>query len=266
MLTFDDIQNVFATTSQDELAKSYTQRQKYNKLKNNKIAEEVVNEITLDPDAIPGEYNTKIQLLISALITGGKADGYMIAKRILEAFRYQKKQEIIVACQYIDNFTTKDINPELFSLITNGLIAIRKITKNSSGYIMDTELGSIKITNACDTLNIEQIPQEQRRGLCHNITTYFLVAHPNFYGSYHYLPQSFVGHLEHSVVIDPDNNIVYDLANNTAMNLQIWQSLFPNAFVISGKDIQELFFRTIETYHTDINMATLEEVRRRTIK
>ena len=145
MLTFDDIQNVFATTSQDELAKSYTQRQKYNKLKNNKIAEEVVNEITLDPDAIPGEYNTKIQLLISALITGGKADGYMIAKRILEAFRYQKKQEIIVACQYIDNFTTKDINPELFSLITNGLIAIRKITKNSSGYIMDTEFGSIKI-------------------------------------------------------------------------------------------------------------------------
>ena len=267
MFNFNDVKTVLDQTPIEKLAQSYTARQKYNKKINNDVAKEVVDELSFEPENIPGEYAGKLQIHISALITSGKTDAYEIAKRILNAFKYQKKQEIIVACQYIDSLTTDDITLDLFNYIINGLLSIDSLTKiDSSRYKLATEFGEIKIANACQTLDIEQIPPENRRGLCHNITTSFLIEHPDFYGAYHYLPQSFKGFLEHSIVIDPDSNIAYDLANNTAMNLKVWQSLFSYAFIISGKNLKEIYFKTLEAYNHDIQLALLEEVRIRTKK
>lgn len=83
------------------------------------------------------------------------------------------------------------------------------------------------------------------------------------YGAYYYIPQAFDGCLEHSVLINPDRNQVIDLANNSAMNLKVWKSIYSTpTFTIKGSDFKELYNQTLHEYGEHIHMAALEEVRR----
>lgn len=264
MISFHDIQEVLKTSSYKELVIDYTLRQKRNKRKNNDVIREVINELVDDANYIPLEdYSAKLQVIFSLLIASNNPKNREIVSHIIDTYNYRSQAELIVASQYIDSINTKDLDHQLFSLITNGLISIKSFKLLSdTEFLLDTKYGDIHITSAFTNLGIENIPPENRRGYCHNITTAFLLKHPNFYGAYFYIPLNFQGYFEHSVVIDPDNNLVYDLTNNATMDLTIWQKLYPHAFIISGQKLKELFSQVEDTYNIQINMSTIEEVRR----
>ena len=59
---------------------------------------------------------------------------------------------------------------------------------------------------------------------------------------------------------------MFDLTNNATMDLGIWKKLYPQAFIISGHDLRQLYLQAQDTYNISLNMSTLEEVRRRTKK
>lgn len=263
-MEYNDIKEVLDKHSLRELIVNYSLRQKINNEKNEQIASQIVEELAYDSELLPGSSTTKFGILLSALLNSGTMEGLDIAKRILSLYRYNKNQEIIVATQYIDLLNTKDIDPILFSYVMNGLIAISHATEVPGlGFKLDTDFGLIKVAPANKVLDIDPIEASKRRQLCHQITSSALFDYPNMYGAYYYIPQAFKGSLEHSVLIDPDNNQVIDLTNNSAMNLKTWQTIYYEpAFAIKGSDFKKLYDQTLNEYGEHIHMAALEEVRR----
>lgn len=264
MIKYSDIKEVLDQHTLRELIINYSNRQRINKEKNEEVASEAVEELAFDSDILPGNYITKFGILLSALLNSGTVDGLEIARRILNLYRYNKSQEVIVATQYIDLLNTKDIDPILFSYIMNGLIAIANATEIPGyGFKLDTDFGSINVTKANEVLDIDEINADNRRQLCHQVTSNALLDYPDMYGAYYYIPQAFDGCLEHSVLINPDRNQVIDLANNSAMNLQIWQKIYSKpVFAIKGSKFKELYDKTLDEYGENIHMAALEEIRR----
>ena len=264
MLKYSDIKEVLDEHTLRELIINYSNRQRINKEKNEEVASEVVDGLAFDSDIIPGSYTTKFGILLSALLNSGTVNGLDIARRILNLYRYNKSQEVIVATQYIDLLNTKDIDPILFSYIMNGLIAIANATEIPGyGFKLDTDYGSINVTKANEVLDIDEINADNRRQLCHQVTSNALLDYPNMYGAYYYIPQAFDGCLEHSVLINPDSNKVIDLANNSAIDLEVWQKLYHNpAFTIKGQEFAELYKRFLDDYNEGLHLAALEEVRR----
>ena len=265
MISFQDISEVLKETSFKKLVIDYTLRQKRNKRKNNDVIKEVINELVDNANYIPLEdYSAKLQALFALLITSNDPKYKEMIAHVIDVYNYRFQVELIIATRYIDGINTKELDFPIFSLMSNGFTAINAFKFISSTEILlDTIYGDIHVTNAFEKLKIGNIPPEKRQGYCHNITTAFLLEHPNFYGAYYYIPLHFQGYFEHSVVIDPDNNIVYDLTNNATMDLSIWQKLYPQAFIISGKRLKELFLQVKDAYNLEINMSTIEEVRRR---
>lgn len=268
MITFDDVKKVLDKNTFKELVIDYTLRQKRNKRKNNDVVRQAINELVFDPECIPLEdYSAKLQIIFSFLIASDKPKNLEIVKHIIDTYGYRSQAELVIASQYIDNICCKAIDSQLFSFITNGLVSINSIKElSSTQFQLDTIYGDIYITNAFDTLGTTPIPQEKRCGYCHYVTTSFLLENPDFYGAYYYIPLTFEGFLEHSVVIDPSKNIVFDLTNNATMDLGIWKKLYPRAFIISGHDLRQLYLQAQDKYNISLNMSTLEEVRRRTKK
>ena len=264
MINYNDIKRTFNEHPLQELILNYTKRQSLNKEQNEKVAKMVVEELSIDNDALPGSYTTKLGILLSALLGSGSNEGIEIARKILNLYDYRSKQEIIVATQYIDQYKTKDIDYLLFSYIMNGLVAISKATEKSGlGFTLNTDFGIVNVASACDILEIEEIPSEKRRQLCHQVTSNALLKYPNMYGAYYYIPQAFKGYLEHSVLIDQDENLVIDLANNSAINLKVWQKIYADpTFVIKGCDFIELYKRALDEYNEHLHLAALEEIRR----
>ena len=264
MIKYSDITEAFNEHTLQELIFNYTKRQRLNKELNESVAKMVVEELSIDSDALPGSYTTKLGILLSALLGSGSDEGIEIARKILNLYDYRSKQEIIVATQYIDQYQTNDIDITLFSYVMNGLISVFSITeKPELGFSLDTDFGNIKVVAANEVLDIPEIPSEERRQLCHQITSKALFDYPNLYGAYYYIPQAFKGCLEHSVLIDEDDNLVIDLANNAAMKLDIWKELYGEpVFVIKGNEFRELYKRILDEYNEHIHMAAIEEARR----
>ena len=264
MLKYSDIESVLEKHSLTELIIDYSNRQRINKEKNEEVASEAVEELAFDSDILPGSYITKFGILLSALLNSGTVDGLDIARKILNLYKYNKSQEIIVATQHIDLLNTKDIDYILFSCLMRGLIAISNATEIPGlGFKLDTDFGVIKVAKANEVLDIEEVDASRRRQLCHQVTSNALLNYPDMYGAYYYIPQAFDGYLEHSVLIDPNNNHVIDLANNSAMNLKVWQAIYSTpAFTIKGSYFRELYNQTLDEYGEQIHMAALEEVRR----
>lgn len=264
MIKYSDITEAFNEHTLQELIFNYTKRQRLNKELNESVAKMVVEELSIDSDALPGSYTTKLGILLSALLGSGSDEGMEIARKILNLYDYRSKQEIIVATQYIDQYQTNDIDITLFSYVMNGLISVFSITeKPELGFSLDTDFGNINVAAANEVLDIPEIPSEERRQLCHQITSKVLFDYPNLYGAYYYIPQAFKGSLEHSVLIDEDDNLVIDLANNAAMKLDIWKELYGEpVFVIKGKEFRELYKKILDEYNEHIHMAAIEEARR----
>ena len=111
----------------------------------------------------------------------------------------------------------------------------------------------LKLQSLCKTLGIRKITDEERRGFCHNLTSDVLIANKKLYGGYYYIPLSFTGYMEHSVVIDLEKSEVLDFANNIIVPL----------IFINGDYYQELAKQSKEKLNVDLNICLLEQVRRR---
>lgn len=241
----------------EEMMEEYKIRQKENQEKNLSIVKKI-NEIL----GIASEFSIfdeTVNMSI-AIATARKSNDYKITlelKNLLNLFDYNYAQEILVASQNIDQLQTKDYPLEIFNILIRSFLSIDSITKNDTTFTLDTCFGPITITNP-----ISNTSPNLRRCFCHNLTSNFLLNHPNYYGAYYYIPLQFQGYLEHSVVIDTYSNQVLDLANNNAFDLATWQKLYPNcSFIISGKDFQNIYYDVLNKLNISIQMATLEEIK-----
>ena len=60
-----------------------------------------------------------------------------------------------------------------------------------------------------------------------------LLKFPSLVGSYYEIPYFLDGTLEHSVLIDENNQMVYDLAQNTAVPFDVWNSYYTPLFSVT---------------------------------
>lgn len=264
MIKYDNIKEILDKNSILELTIDYNQRQIINKKENEKIARKVVEEIAYDPDFIPGNTEAKLIILLATLIRNNE-NGKEIAKKILESYNYNTTQELLVALQFIDDYNNKNIDYSFFSFLMNSLISINSFKENKHSKIqLKTEAGTVKITPANKDLKIPNIPEDNRHNQCHQITSLMLLQKPQMYGAYYYVPLSFKGTLEHSIIIDEKMSKVYDFANNATIDFKTWQKLLPNyQFIIKGQDFQDLYYQILDDYNEHINIATLEEIQRK---
>lgn len=264
IMLYSDIKDTLNKKTTTELIINYNNRQKINKIKNEAIAQVIVEQIVIDPENIPGSYITKLGIILSNIFNSDNTGNQEMIKNILKFYNYKPSQEVIQAMQHIDQYQTADINNSTFQLLMKSLIAIKGIQeKHGLGFSLETDFGLINIARANEVLGIAEISPEKRRQLCHQITSLALLDNPQLYGAYYYIPLAFKGFIEHSVLIDPFDNLVIDLANNATLNLNRWQDLFPKlAFFIKGNDFIKLYERTLDDYNEHLNLATLEEIRR----
>lgn len=263
MLTYQEIKEVISDYDENTLINDYNNRQAQNKHQNEVVTRKVVECLYPAEESMPVSYATKLNILISAILNSGNKYGIDLARRTLERFNYHINQELIVSTQYIDLVDTEDISKFLFLQIVKGLTSISITEKKPNGYHLSTPYGNTDVIKAHEVLGLKPIPTKIRRQLCHQITTEGLLSFPELYGAYYYIPQAFSGYLEHSVLLNPDKNIVIDLANNATTSLDVWHKTYSYpAFTIKGHEFIDLYKRYQDDYGSTLHMAILEEVRR----
>lgn len=75
MLKYNEIKEVLDNYPLKQLINFYTQRQQANKEKNEVATQLVVDDLTFDSYSLPGNYTSKLSILISALITSNTKVG-----------------------------------------------------------------------------------------------------------------------------------------------------------------------------------------------
>lgn len=259
MFSFEEIKEVLDKHSYKELIEDYRLRQRYNSFKNDEITEDVITLLPISSYLLPFDIHDSLSLYIAGLRFRNDFKKLEIINEILDKYHYNYTQELLVLSQYIDQLQTGDYSIELFNYLAKGLLSIESITQIENDFLLDTNYGRIKITN-----QITDVEKSERRGLCHDVTSDFLnQTDDNYYGAYYYVPLAFKGYIEHSVVIDSDNNLVLDLANNNKIDYSVWNKLYPNcSFIISSKDFNKLNNQMLDYYDIPLQTAILEEVRR----
>lgn len=263
MITIKDIDDCFSKKSIEDLHNDYKIRQLSNILTNETFAKVVLDELSTDNYLFPEVKTTsKLNLLIATLRNKYSEEELKYLYRILFHYNYNSSQDIITILQNIDFYTNGEINYNIFSLLIKALISINNIKDlDNNEFLINTKYGQFKTSDASKELGLEINPKD-RRGLCHSITTEFLISNPTFLGAYYYIPLPFSGFLEHSVIINPMYTTIYDLANNRTVPISIWNELYNASFVIEGKKLVQLSLATEEKYGISLNIAEIEEIRR----
>lgn len=260
MFKFEEIKETLEKYPYNKLMADYEIRQKSNYAKSDEVADEISSFLDFPSYILPFDAFSNLNIYIACLRNNNDFRKIAIIKDLLAKYSYRYSNEILCASQYIDQLQTNDYPQNFFDLIARGLLSIEKITQNGDDFFLETYYSKIKITNP-----ITDVPGDKRRGYCHNVTSDFLISNNNnYYGAYYYIPLPFVGFLEHSVVIDEDNKKVLDFANNSVIDLEIWQKIYPNcSFVISAKDFKTLYEQMMDSYDIALQPALLEEVKRK---
>ena len=90
MVTFDDIKAVYSSTSDSEINRTYTERQKENRRLNNEIAKEVFFEFPSEIISMPSDMSDseKVSYLISLFLNSGNKRLIKIVLEILKKYNY----------------------------------------------------------------------------------------------------------------------------------------------------------------------------------
>ena len=267
MITYEDIKKILEDVDIAKLEKDYITRQEVNILENTMKAKDV---LAYFPDELIylskgldniGKLNALLMLYLNS--------GYSSAKRliidILKKYGYNPNNELLRAVQISDLYFEGQINEEDYIRAIGGLTSSKGVVSIKMDEIqIRTIKGLLKFKSLCKTLGIREITDDERRGFCHNLTSDVLIANKKLYGGYYYIPLSFTGYMEHSVVIDLEKSEVFDFANNIIVSLKIWKKFFgsPTIF-INGDYYQELLKQSKEELNVDLNICLLEQVRRR---
>ncbi len=262
MITFNDIDTVLKTHSMDLLDYNYNLRQFSEKEKNDRKATFLLYRLF---DAVPslGHENDFDKLLaMIAIYMECNPHEKETFKSLLEMFNYHFSSEFLAAMRSIDLYSTHDIDMDCLKSFWYAFFTLSSFKERKGSF-------SVSLTNGKDFVvepALEKlgmfIPKGGRRGFCHDMTTLGLLKFPSLVGSYYEIPYFLDGTLEHSVLIDENNQMVYDLAQNTAVPFDVWNSYYTPLFSVTGEEFQELNSKTVEKYHTTINMTTLSEVQR----
>ena len=257
MITFDDIKAVYSCTSDSEINKTYTERQKENSRLNNEIAKEVFLEFPSEIISMPSDMSDseKVSYLISLFLNSGNKRLINIVLEVLKKYNYNTSS---------DYYFNKDINFITYSKLIYGATQIKNIEGASLQKVsLKSSYGNINLYPLDACFNMGKINAEKRRGFCHNLTSDILAFNPDLYGAYYYIPFEFKGYMEHSVLLDLNHGLVLDFANNIVLPLKTWEKFYNKpSILISGKEFSELSKRCNDELGLYLTTCTLDSVRR----
>lgn len=267
MITYEDIKKILESVDIAKLEKDYMTRQEVNLLDNTKKAKDVLAYFPDELIYLPKGLDNigKLNALLMLYLNSGHSSAKRLIIEILKKYGYNPNNELLRAIQISDLYFEGQISQEDYIRAIGGLTNSKGVVNIKMDEIhIRTMQGMLKLQSLCKTLGIRKITDEERRGFCHNLTSDVLIANKKLYGGYYYIPLSFTGYIEHSVVIDLEKSEVLDFANNIIVPLKIWKKFFgsPTIF-INGDYYQELAKQSKEKLNVDLNICLLEQVRRR---
>ena len=266
MITFDDIKAVYSYTSDSEINKTYTERQKENRRLNNEIAKEVFFEFPSEIISMPSDMSDseKVSYLISLFLNSGNKRLINIVLEVLKKYNYNTSSELLKTMQRTDYYFNGDINFITYSKFIYGAISVKNIEGASFQKVsLKSSNGNIFLYPLDTCFNMGKIDAQKRRGFCHNLTSDILAFNPDLYGAYYYIPFEFKGYMEHSVLLDLNHELVFDFANNIVIPLKTWERFYNKpSILISGKEFRELSKRCNDELGLYLTTCTLDSVRR----
>ncbi len=263
MIKFDDLDKVLKMRSVSLLNYDYTIRQQEQNNINNAKAKTVMNIFFNEGSrAWPNASDADYLIVKMALIINSNPTQKEYFKYCLNKIGFQSAYELMSLMRMMDLISTKDLGLESINIMKNVFFTMKDVNfqqSNCSILLPNNNQGKLHYASDLTGINIFH---GERRGHCHDVTGQFLVKRPSLMGAYYYIPLPFSGHFEHSVLIDADKNMVYDLSQNIAIPLELWHEYYQPSFMISGEEFIELQLKAMEKYHTSISMNTIEEVKR----
>lgn len=270
MFSYEEIKDTLKKYSLDDLISDYSMRNitalKENDLVNKQVLDEF-GENTNVMHNIPYSYyhNELIKVLIQINNLGTLEEKEKLYA-LLEKHNYQMPNELFWLFHYLNyymssTFDEVDLNRHLKGfLIYKGINILAKDSFN-----LKTIYGDTIINGA---VSIEQYKKEKRKNACHKCTglalrTWNYKGQSNIYGAYFSIPLNFKGTFDHSVVVDMNNDVCFDLAQNVILPYSFYKKVFgePN-FVISQKDYNLYDQKLQQDFGCYLTMDTLEEIRR----
>lgn len=264
MLEFNDIENVLSFCTIDELRKDYQKRQKDNNFKNFKNIKAAVEELE---DIIPlFDCNVSSKLKLSMIIILARSIGgrpYELVLETLRKYGYTTDADLLNSIQFADSYFEQELDNKTFLTFLKSAVTIDSGLCRKENITLFRSTVDIPLQPATKILRINNIPKEIRRHNCHEFTKLGLATFPNLYGAYYYINLPFKGAIEHSVLVDYKNGYIIDLANNIAIPIENWRLYYTPEFIISGKHFLDLNQEFEKTYQEKLNMAVIEQVRRK---
>lgn len=267
MINFEDVKDALKDTDLKTLYENYTNRQQKNIDANNKKAKEILTYFPEEIITLPKELDSigKLNALLMLYLNSWDQKSIKTILTILKKYKYKNNNELFRAIQMTDLFFQNELkNGEVEKLIY-GLTITKSIRNiNSKCVQINSILGNINLKPLYETIGYGIKDSQKRLGLCHDLTSCVLENNKDFYGAYYYIPLGFTGEIEHSVILDLKNHLVFDFANNIIVPFLIWRNFFGEPeFILSGSDYQTLGKKTKSELDIDLNMCLLEQVRKR---
>lgn len=182
--------------------------------------------------------------------------------KLLKKYNFNYSMDLLELMTFAINYYNGKTSLEELEQSLETLITVQKIEKSATGFIADTSYGSIPLSYASDCLGVSDTSL-LTLGNCHLAVSEYLKSFPNLYGAYYYVPNYFKGFIEHSVLIDYDKKIVYDLSHNIALPLEYFSKYYNNlSFIISSADFVRLSDMVKQHYGYTLSMYHIEEVKR----
>lgn len=271
MLDIEETKKSLLNLSVEELYTMYDSREKNNKRLFEQTLEIILKKLEdtffLDVDLEGLNNDAKFRIILSFILNSNNPSLIETLFNFLKENGYRFNSEIILSIQSIDDYQSNLIKQELLKATLLSYFILRDYTILDSEFILHTLYGKINIASACNALGLDEISPDHRQGFCHSLTSLIIAKHTYLFGAYYHLPLLFKGYFEHSVIIDNEKNMVYDLANNCAISLNTWENIFGNpTFAINGKDFLYLNDAYKDKNGKDINTAYIECARIRAKK
>lgn len=218
---------------------------------------------TMNPTCNEYSYEKKYKLIFHMIF--GKFDKNVQKQflKLLRKYNYNSSLDLLELMTFILDYHNGEVSLEHLKRSLELLTTVKNIDcGRTSRIIADTEHGNIPFSFADECLDIPD-SSNLAVGKCHFLVSDYLKNFPNLYGAYYYIPGYFDGVIDHSVMIDYDTKVVYDLSHNITLPLDYFGKYYNNlSFTISGEDFCKLSDKVKDEYGYKLYMHHLEEVKR----
>ena len=270
MFSYEEMKDTLKKYSLDDLASDYNTRNSLNLKENDLINKQVLEDFGESTNVI-GQVNNSYYRseLINALIrinNFGSNEEKDKMYSLLKKYNYQLSNELFWIFHFLNYYISESFDNNNLTHHLKGFLIYKGINiLTSDSFHLKTVYGDININGAVSS---KQYEKEKRKNACHKYTglalrTWDYKKHPNIYGAYFSIPLNFKGTFDHSVVVDIDNDVCFDLAKNVILPYSFYQKVFgkPN-FIISQKDFNLYDQMLQQDFGCYLTMDTLEEIRR----